>query len=329
MRRFSSRPGGRLAACGLLAAIFGTAIGPASDAAAASPVIDDARLAGQFVSGLGRIVDAAAEVGGPSTLDADAAAEGLKAAEGRRIRLPAEATPCGLEPDRSLYDAVVPAVVVVGSIYKCGKCNDWHLGGMASGWLLSADGLVVTNHHVLGREPGHRFGVMTAAGDVFPVTDILAADAAGDAAILRIGSGGRELPFLTLGSSPECGAEVTVISHPVGRFYCLTEGVVSRYHRQRPGSATGPGAIEGQPPGPQAAAGDGPAAVWMSITADYAVGSSGGPVFNRAGEVVGMVSRTFSSRPGRRPRGGPASEQMVFKDCVSLDTLQRLFDTAP
>lgn len=297
---------------GLLVAVLGTLIGPAIDVAAASPVIDDARLAEQFVSGLGRIVDAAAETGRASTLDADAVAEGLTAAEGRRIRLPAQTTPCNLTPDQSLYDAVVPAVVVVGSIHKCGKCNDWHLGGMASGWLISADGMVVTNHHVLGREPGHRFGVMTAAGDVFPVTGILAADAAGDAAILRIDSGRRELPFLALGSSPECGAEVTVISHPVGRFYCLTEGVVSRYHRQRPGSAAGAAA-----------------AVWMSVTADYAVGSSGGPVFNRAGEVVGMVSRTFSSHPGRRQRGGPASEQMVFKDCVSVDTLLRLFDTAP
>jgi serine protease Do len=151
----------------------------------------------------------------------------------------------------------------------------------------------------------------------------VAADAAGDAAVLRIDTGGRDLPFLALGPAPECGAAVTVISHPVGRFYCLTEGVVSRYHRQQLG---GPEAGAAASPGSEPArAAD--AVVWMSVTADYAVGSSGGPVFNAAGEVVGMVSRTFSSRPGRRPRGGPASEQMVFKDCVSLDTLQRLCDT--
>ena len=292
-------------------------------AVAAGPVVDDARLAGRFVSGLGRIVDAGVEAGPSATLDAEAAAERLAAAEGERIRLPSPATPCSLSPDRGLYEAVMPAVVVVGSIYKCGKCNDWHMGGMASGWLLAADGLVVTNHHVLGREPGHRFGVMTASGEVYPITDIVAADAAGDAAVLRIDTGGRDLPFLALGPAPECGAAVTVISHPAGRFYCLTEGVVSRYHRQQLG---GPEAGAAASPGSEPArAAD--AVVWMSVTADYAVGSSGGPVFNAAGEVVGMVSRTFSSRPGRRPRGGPASEQMVFKDCVSLDTLQRLCDT--
>jgi len=207
--------------------------GLAGSPAVASPVVDDDQLARSFVAGLGRLVDAPAAAGGPVTLDSEAATAQLAAAEGRRVLLPAAATPCMLSPDRSLYEAVLPAVVVVGSVYKCGKCNDWHLGGMASGWLLSADGLVVTNHHVFGREAAHRFGVMTADGQVFAVTAVLAADEAGDAAIARIDTRGRQLPFLRLGAAPACGDEVAVISHPAGRFYSLTEGVVSRYHRQR------------------------------------------------------------------------------------------------
>lgn len=279
--------------------------------AAASEVVDDAELARRFVAGLEQIVEAGDAAAAP--LGSQAAAEQLAAAEGRRVRVPPAATPCSLGPDRSLYDTVRPAVVIVGSIYQCGKCNDWHLGGLASGWIVSDMGLVVTNHHVFGREPSHRFGVMTAAGEVHAVTEVLAGDAAGDAAVVRIDTRGRRMPFLLLGREPDCGDAVTVISHPTGRFYCLTEGVVSRFHRQ--------------PVAGEASA----SAVWMSVTADYALGSSGGPVFDTAGEVVGMVSRTFSSRRRRgKPDPSPSAptEQMVFKDCVSLETLRRLIDDA-
>lgn len=271
----------------------------------ASPVIDDAKLAKQFVAGLGPLAST------NGTLQADAIREALAAKSGATVEVPKAATPCSLEPDRPLYDSVVPAIVAVGSVFKCEKCSDWHIGGLASGWLLSADGLVVTNHHVLQRDKGHSFGVMTSDGTVHAIKEVLASDPAGDAAIVRIDTGGRQLPFLSLGKPSECGGVVSVISHPRGRFYCLTEGVVSRYHRQQ-------------------------GAVWMSVTADYAIGSSGGPVFNTAGEVVGMVSRTFNApvpnsapapKPGDKPQT-PASpavpDQMVFKDCVSVETLHRL-----
>lgn len=316
----------------LLATVW---FGPALPAAA-SPVVDDDRLSRDFVAGLGRLVDAA---DGGEVLGSERATEQLAAVAGRRLALPPAGTPCGLGPEQGLYDTVVPAVVVVGSIFKCGKCNDWHLGGMASGWIASEDGLVVTNHHVFGREPGHRYGVMTADGTVYAVTQVLAADEAGDAAVARIDTRGKRLPWLALGPDAECGDEVTVISHPAGRFYCLTKGVVSRFHRQRlrPEPVTdGPEPAEdgrrSRPAGQREPEAEGEAATWMSVTADYALGSSGGPVFNAAGEVVGMVSRTSSSRQvGRRSRSAaPASEQMVFKDCVSLDTLRTMLaDDSP
>lgn len=310
----------------VLAAMPTWAVGPAGSATA-SPVVDDEQLSREFVAKLGRLVDAAEAAGG--TLGSEAAAEQLAAVEGRSVRLPAATVPCAIGPDRSLYDAVTPAVVVVGSVYKCGKCNDWHMGGMASGWILSAEGLVVTNHHVFGRDPNHRFGVMTADGEVYGVQAVLAADAPGDAVVVRIDPRGRRLPCLGLGKTPDCGDAVTVISHPAGRFFCLTEGVVSRFHRQRqPRAESTDGPSAGDRDLAESAAGR--AAVWMSVTADYAIGSSGGPVLNDSGEVVGMVSRTFSTRSVDRRRGaGTPGDQMVFKDCVSLDTLRRLVAADP
>jgi S1-C subfamily serine protease len=149
---------------------------------------------------------------------------------------------------------------------------------------------------------------------------VLAADAGGDAAVVRIDNRGRKMPFLLLGKSPDCGTPVTVISHPKGRFYSLTTGVVSRYHRTR---------YHDHPDQGRFKVGDRPA-TWMSITADFAIGSSGGPVFNAAGEVVGMVSRTSPGRTAPDAKGKAAvpatgAEQMIFKECVAADTLRALF----
>lgn len=288
-----------------------------SPAASPAGVVDDAAFARRFVEGLAAVVAA----GDSSTLTSEQAAQQLATATGKQATLPLAETLCTLQPDQSLYEAVTPAIVVVGSIYKCGNCADWHLGGMASGWILSADGLVVTNHHVLGESASHRFGVMTSDGTVYPISRVVAADEAGDAVIVRIDTRGTRLPSLMLGTPTACGEDVTVISHPAGRFYSLTTGVVSRYHRQPP---------EPTKFTPDQPAGQAIRPVWMSITADYAVGSSGGPVFDEAGRVVGMVSRTYSSQAGRNHRRqGTLGEQMVFKDCVSLDTLQGLIRPAP
>ena len=311
----------------LVAGLAGLFVPLRETAVAAPPasVVDDAVLARSFVAGLAAIVDQRRTPAQITAITGQTAATQLAAAEGRQVRLPLSPTLCSLQPEQSLYETVLPAVVVVGSIYKCNSCSDWHLGGMASGWLLADNGLVVTNHHVFGEDGGHRFGVMTTDGEVYAVTEILAADRSGDAALARIDTRGRQLPSLALGQRPACGDAVSVISHPAGRFYSLTRGVVSRYHRQQDESATHSTRHENAPEGDEAPH----APVWMSVTADFAVGSSGGPVFNADGEVVGMVSRTFSSQAKRNHRRyANFGTQMVFKDCVSLDTLLRLIDPA-
>jgi S1-C subfamily serine protease len=72
-----------------------------------------------------------------------------------------------------------------------------------------------------------------------------------------------------LADNPGIGEEVTVIAHPHAMFYSLTQGTISRFYMRN----------EGQK---------------MSITADFGQGSSGGPVFDSKGNVVGVVSATLS-----------------------------------
>jgi S1-C subfamily serine protease len=61
----------------------------------------------------------------------------------------------------------------------------------------------------------------------------------------------------------------------------------------------------------------------MAITADYAKGSSGGPVLNARGEVVGMVSST-NSIYYTREKGQNQNLQMVIKSCVPVGAISKL-----
>lgn len=206
-----------------------------------------------------------------------------------------------------ISSGVSPAVVAIGSVYKCEECDKWHLDGFSSGWILSPEGLVVTNAHVFEGGSGDVPGVMGRDGRVFAIREIVAADPEADIAVLRIDAGGGGLPFLTLADKASVGEEVHVVSHPQGRLWCLTSGRISRFHRQYHEDDKAP--IDR-----------------MSVTADFAGGSSGGPVVNARGEVVGMVSSTstaYSEASGCKEHPNP-DVQMIFKDCVPLKSLRNV-----
>lgn len=209
----------------------------------------------------------------------------------------------------NIYEDCLPAVVLVGAISKCQKCPEWHSGGFAGGWIASPEGHVVTNQHVVEKFISGRLGVMTSDGRVFPVVSVCASDETADAAVLKIDPAGEALPFLRLAADVKQGDPVTVLSHPDGRLWYLSKGVVARFSK-------------GNEPGNP---------VWMNITADYAVGSSGCPVLNDDGAVVGMVSRTstlFTGPASSRSntcQSAKGSPQMVVKECVPLSVLRRFF----
>ncbi len=264
----------------------------------ASAVIDDVEMEEVFVRGLLAEEGKKAFTGGEVT-------EAVRAAEGKRTEVVFERGREGVLDHASWQKAVV----VIGSISKCEECPEWHMDSVSAGWFMTPDGLVATNYHVLEDEEAEQLGVMTADGRVFRIKEVVASDRHGDAAILRIEADGEQWEWLPLASGAEPGEEVRILSHPDGRFYSLSTGIVSRLHRAP-------------------AEEDGESRVWTTVTADFGAGSSGAPVLNEQGEVVGMVSSTAVLLADPEEGKDPAAEdvQMVFKDCVSLETMRGLLE---
>lgn len=80
-------------------------------------------------------------------------------------------------------------------------------------------------------------------------------------------------------SAPEQGSTVVLVGHPKGLLWSISEGIVAHPRREdHPGSTD--------------------AMVWLQITAPAAPGNSGGPVFNRYGEIVGIFSFVLADGVG-------------------------------
>lgn len=143
--------------------------------------------------------------------------------------------------------------------------------GLGSGFIVSPQGHIVTNHHVIrGATTIH---VRLHDGRRFTARP-LGWDARTDLAVLKI-DGVTDLPALPLGNSDalRVGELVMALGNPFGLEESVSVGIVSR--APRPG-ATGPG--------------------FQFIQTDAAVnpGNSGGPLVNMAGEVVGVTSAANS-----------------------------------
>jgi S1-C subfamily serine protease len=171
--------------------------------------------------------------------------------------------------------------------------------------VVTSTGAVVTNYHVVDHPSRDTILVMTADQHVFPVEAILAASRAGDLAIMKISAEGlRPLPVATTPAAAPVGSPISVVSHPDGRFYSYTTGIVSRYMKVHS---------------------DGQDVDAVSITADYARGSSGAPVLNPQGHVVAIVMSTESvyyNQSGNEQR----NLQMVFKTCIPSRSLLKLIE---
>lgn len=205
-----------------------------------------------------------------------------------------------------LFRVAKDSVVVIGGLYKCTQCPHWH-ANLASGFVLASHGIIVTNYHVVDAPSERALVIMTADAQVYPVRRVLAASEADDLAILQADATGLQpLPLADSTAAAPVGSAVSVISHPDGRFFCYTAGVVSRYMKIRSAGSQGDA---------------------VAITAEYARGSSGAPVLNSQGQVVAVVSSTESIYYSQEA-GQQRNLQMVVRTCIPATSLRRMIRPA-
>lgn len=149
--------------------------------------------------------------------------------------------------------------------------------GLGSGFIVSSDGYILTNAHVVGEGgEGTDLTVQLADGRKFPAK-IVGADRRTDIAVVKIDAKG--LPTVKFGDPEKArvGQWVIAVGSPFGFEHTVTAGIISAKSRRLPDETYVP-----------------------FIQTDAAVnpGNSGGPLFNMDGEVIGINSQIYSRSGG-------------------------------
>lgn len=213
-----------------------------------------------------------------------------------------QAQPVGEAPDgtvEAVADQVLPSVVSIEVLARSGQ-------GEGSGVILSADGLMITNSHVVGpAADGGRIEVRFNDGSSAPAS-IVGVDPATDIAVIRADTD-RPLTPIALGSSATLdeGQSVAAVGSPLGLSGTVTTGIVSAL--ERPVRAGGSQSDQNT--------------VIDAIQTDAAVnpGNSGGALVNMNGELVGINSAIASVG-----RGGSGSIGLGF--AIPVDQARRIAD---
>ncbi|MES3006215.1 MAG: Do family serine endopeptidase [Pseudomonadota bacterium] len=169
-------------------------------------------------------------------------------------------------------------------------------GGVGSGFIISEDGYLITNHHVV--VDADEITVTLNDRRVFQA-EVIGTDELSDMALLKIE--GSDLPAVVFGNSEQVrvGEWVLAIGSPFGLEFSATAGIVSAKGRTVPGNQTS----------------------YVSfIQTDVAInqGNSGGPLFNLDGEVIGINSQILSSS------GGSNGVSFAIPSNVALNVVEQL-----
>jgi serine protease Do len=152
---------------------------------------------------------------------------------------------------------------------------------LGSGFIISADGYVVTNNHVVrpnDRAELESITVTMPDGTEYPAK-LVGRDAASDLAVLKI-SPRKDLPFVRFGDSSKArvGDWVIAIGNPFGLGGTVTSGIISAVYRN-----TGSGSAYDR---------------YIQTDASINRGNSGGPMFDMDGNVIGINNAIFSPSGG-------------------------------
>ena len=144
-----------------------------------------------------------------------------------------------------------------------------------SGFIIDADGTLVTNNHVV--KDATAVTVTLDDGTELPAK-VIGRDAKTDLAVLRV-SAGHSLPFISLGESEDLrpGQWVVAVGNPFGLGGSVTAGIVSARGRD---------------------IGSGPYDSFIQVDAPINQGNSGGPLFTQDGKAVGVNTAIYSPSGG-------------------------------
>ena len=161
-----------------------------------------------------------------------------------------------LTPDK-IAERAIPSVVLIKTPSSLG-----------TGFIVSNDGLIATNLHVIGN--ARQAIVILADGREYKDIEVVNYDDTYDLLLLRVSA--KNLVPLTLGDSAKVkvGERVVAIGHPLGLGNTVSDGLVSGVRNISPKLTV------------------------LQVSAPISQGSSGGPLFNEAGEVIGISTLIFT-----------------------------------
>ncbi len=168
-----------------------------------------------------------------------------------------------------VYAKNVQAVVAITTRHES---NGGYAEGSGSGFIISADGYIVTNYHVI--DDAVQVAV-TLHNDETVSAKIVGYESSNDIALLKIAK--DDLPYVTMGSSDQLvvGDQVAAIGNPLGELTStLTVGYISAKDR----------IVDT----------DGTVINMLQTDAAINAGNSGGPLFNMKGEVIGVITAKYS-----------------------------------
>lgn len=190
-----------------------------------------------------------------------------------------------------LVERVKPAVVYIVTAIR-GKKEI----GQGSGFFVRSD-QIITNWHVI--EDAQSIAVKTAGGEILKVKSIVATDREYDLAVLQLESSPDEISTLEIAtSSPREGERVIVVGNPKGLGWSMSDGRVASVRESKGGLKL------------------------LQITAPISSGSSGSPVVNMSGRVVGVA--VGIKEGGQNLNFAISSEHIVKLYSESSDSAQLL-----
>ena len=178
----------------------------------------------------------------------------------------------------NLVERLTPSVVNLSTVrvVKNPRLNrDFTQKGMGSGFIISDDGYIFTNNHVVDK--ASRIKVKLSDGKEYDA-EVKGTDPNTDIALIKISAPGK-LPYVRMGDSERLriGDGVFAIGNPLGLNHTVTSGIISAKGRE---------------------IGAGPYDNFIQTDASINPGNSGGPLCNLAGEVVGINTAIIAQAQG-------------------------------